>query len=254
MFSSDAPGGRPDYSLVVPAFNEETLLSSTLASAREAMSDVPWAGEIVVCDNNSTDRTAEIARAAGARVVFEPVNQISRARNTGARAARGDWLVWLDADTTLTPGLLGRALDRLASERCVGGGSTIHVSSVRGVAGALILRLWTWASVRWGLAAGSFVFSRRDAFEAVGGFSEKIYASEEVWFSRAIRRWGRRRGLSFDMIVDEPLVTSARKTEWYSPLTLATMLVLFTVFPFLTRSRRFCFLWYRRPAVAGRDR
>ena len=47
-----------------------------------------WETEVVVCDNNSTDRTAEIARAAGARVVFEPFNQIARARNTGARGLR----------------------------------------------------------------------------------------------------------------------------------------------------------------------
>ncbi|HEX6156752.1 MAG TPA: glycosyltransferase, partial [Burkholderiales bacterium] len=68
-------------SIVVPAFNEERLLAGSLAAIRQAMGAFDDA-ELIVCDNNSTDRTAEIARAAGARVVFEPLNQIGRARNT----------------------------------------------------------------------------------------------------------------------------------------------------------------------------
>ena len=80
----------PRYSIVVPAWNEEALLPATLASLRTAMAAVPHEGEIVVCDNNSTDGTAAAARAGGARVVFEPRNQIARARNAGARAARGE--------------------------------------------------------------------------------------------------------------------------------------------------------------------
>jgi len=66
----------PDYSIVLPAYNEEALLPATLGRLREAMAEVPLRGEIVVCDNNSSDRTAEAAAAAGARVVLEPKNQI----------------------------------------------------------------------------------------------------------------------------------------------------------------------------------
>ena len=95
----------PDYSIVLPAYNEAALLPATLARLQEAMAGIALRGEIVVCDNNSTDATPELARAAGASVVFEPVNQISRARNTGARAARGRFLVFVDADT-LVPGSL----------------------------------------------------------------------------------------------------------------------------------------------------
>src|SRR5688572_5819892 len=74
-------------SVIVPAFNEEQFLGKTLAqikAAASALANTGWGTELIVCDNNSTDRTAEIARAAGANVVFEPVNQISRARNSGA--------------------------------------------------------------------------------------------------------------------------------------------------------------------------
>lgn len=80
-------------SIIVPAFNEEQFLGKTLAqikAATSALANTGWGTELIVCDNNSTERTAEIAQAAGANVVFEPVNQISRARNSGAAAATGD--------------------------------------------------------------------------------------------------------------------------------------------------------------------
>ena len=78
------------------------MLGESLAeikSAARAFAPRGWDFELIVCDNNSTDRTAEIARAAGATVVFEPVNQIARARNSGAAAATGDWLIFVDADS-----------------------------------------------------------------------------------------------------------------------------------------------------------
>ena len=95
-------------SIVVPAFNEELLLGATLENIKnsaQSFTACGWDVEIIVCDNNSTDKTAEIARAAGATVVFEPVNQIARARNSGAAVATGDWLVFVDADSHPTPGL-----------------------------------------------------------------------------------------------------------------------------------------------------
>ena len=96
-------------SIVVPAFNEEALLAGSLAAVRKAMRAFDHA-ELIVCDNNSTDRTAEIARAAGAKVVFEPVNQIARARNTSVAAASGDWLLFVDADSYPTVELLEEAI------------------------------------------------------------------------------------------------------------------------------------------------
>ena len=77
-------------SVIIPAFNEERLIGETLRLVKAAMTAFSWrrwATEVIVCDNNSTDRTAELARAGGAAVVFEPVNQIARARNCGAAAA-----------------------------------------------------------------------------------------------------------------------------------------------------------------------
>lgn len=115
-------------SVVVPAFNEEGLLPATLASigaGRQAFGERGWTSELIVCDNNSTDRTAEVARAAGARVVFEAVNQISRARNTGARHADGDWLLFVDADSFPGRELFAEVAEAIEAGRCLAGGSTV---------------------------------------------------------------------------------------------------------------------------------
>jgi len=236
-----------DYSIIIPAFEEEQLLPAALASVHQAMKATPLLGEIVVCDNNSRDKTAEVARAAGAKVVFEPVNQISRARNTGARAALGRYLVFLDADSELSPDLLRGALEALQSGRVVGGGALVeaHFPS-RGA--RVALALWNAVSSWRRLAAGSFVFCLREAFAEVGGFSERVYASEEIWLSRTLKRWGRRRGLAF-VVLDRPRVrTSSRKDDWYPAWLLLLTAVLFALFPFLVLSRRFCWIWYRRPS------
>ena len=77
-------------SVIIPAFNEELLIRDTLSAVQGAMAAFSrrgWEAELIVCDNNSTDRTAEFARDAGASVVFERFNQIARARNAGAKAA-----------------------------------------------------------------------------------------------------------------------------------------------------------------------
>ena len=247
------PASALDVSIVIPAFDEEALLPATLASVRAALDAVqastPWTGEIIVCDNNSRDRTADIARAAGVRVVFEPHNQIARARNTGAAAARGRWLVFVDADTRIAPELLREALELLAGGKVVGGGSLLRMDCAGSRTGDRFVRLWTWISQRFRVAAGSFIFARRDAFEAVGGFSAAVYAGEELWLTRALKRWGRPRGLTFCVLTSHPVETSGRKMEWYSAWSLIGTFLLFALCPWLTRSRRFCSHWYARPAA-----
>jgi glycosyltransferase involved in cell wall biosynthesis len=96
------------------------------------MSEIPdLKGEIIVVDNNSSDKTAEVANSKGARVVFEPINQISKARNTGAKLAKGEYLIFIDADTQVSPELLGLVLKKLRYYNCGGGGSTLVFDSNR---------------------------------------------------------------------------------------------------------------------------
>src|SRR5215470_6332257 len=104
---------------------EETLRRILLASS--SFAHKAWDTELIVCDNNSTDRTAELARKVGAHVVFEPVNQIARARNAGAVAATGDWLLFIDADSHPQPELFADVANAMASGECLAGGSTVRL-------------------------------------------------------------------------------------------------------------------------------
>ena len=77
-----------DFSVVIPAYNEESYLPSTIDSLKKAMTAIPELhGELIVVDNHSTDLTAEKARQLGVRVVFEKARGIAMARNAGARVA-----------------------------------------------------------------------------------------------------------------------------------------------------------------------
>jgi len=237
----------PCYSIIIPAYNEEKWLTRTLPYLKKAMETLDVSGEVIVVDNNSTDGTARVARRHNARIVFEPVNQISRARNTGARIAKSRYFIFLDADTLLAPALLQNALYHLSSGRCCGGGCLVDFDKPISPFSRKILDLWNWISITFGFAAGCFIYCRRDGFEAIGGFSEKVYAGEEIWFSHQLRSWGNKRNMAFQMILLHRIITSSRKLEWFSPLQLALSVVVLTIFPFSLRFRRLCSHWYYRP-------
>jgi glycosyltransferase involved in cell wall biosynthesis len=240
-----------DYSIIIPAFNEEQFLPRTLKFINEAMLFLPGRGEVIVVDNNSTDRTAEIAHASGARVIFEPVNQISKARNSGAQAALGKYLLFVDADTIAPRTILESAIRALRTGRVCGGGALIGSDMILGSSAQFMLGTWNWVSTTFKLAAGSFMFCLKEGYSAVGGFSEKVYAGEEIFFSRALKRWGRNRGLRFRVLDIERVITSARKLSWHGGRRIARTMLLILVFPLAVRWRSLCGFWYERPEMGG---
>jgi glycosyltransferase involved in cell wall biosynthesis len=205
-------------SVVVPAFNEELLLRASLASIRDAsaaFAERDWTTELIVCDNNSTDRTAEIACAAGAIVVFEPVNQISRARNAGAAHASGDWLLFIDADSFPTRELFADVASAIEEGRCIAGGSIVRID-LKGAFFQAVVGYWNFLSRAFRWAAGSFIFCEAAAFRELGGFTEKLYAAEEINLFRRLKRLARKRGRSIAILTRQPLLTSARKAHLYT--------------------------------------
>src|SRR5436190_22360020 len=90
-------------SFVIPAWNEESVLRPTLEAVNGAARHLVEPSEVMVSDDSSADRTSEIARQHGARVVTVGQRQISATRNAGARAAQGDLLIFIDADTLVSP-------------------------------------------------------------------------------------------------------------------------------------------------------
>ena len=99
LSASDATqAGEIDYTIIVPAFNEEEYLPATLQCLNACMDRIEGVtGEIIVVDNNSDDQTALVAESHGARVVHEKIRGIGRARNSGAEQARGQLFFFVDA-------------------------------------------------------------------------------------------------------------------------------------------------------------
>jgi glycosyltransferase involved in cell wall biosynthesis len=234
-------------SIVIPAFNEERLLGRTLRHVCEALREFSrrgWEHELIVCDNNSTDRTAALARAAGARVVFEPVNQIARARNTGAAVASGDWLLFVDADSQPDAPLLAEVAEQIESGRCLAGGCTIRMDGHHPL-GQFGARLWNRLSRRRRLLAGSFIFCDAVAFRTVGGFNQELFAGEELDLSRRLAELARESGREIVILHRHPLLTSSRKLRLYSPAEwLRFVLRACWDRQRVLRDRQACHSWY----------
>ncbi|MCB1743923.1 MAG: glycosyltransferase [Gammaproteobacteria bacterium] len=239
------PSGACHLSIVIPAFNEEKLIALTLGRIVAALGDCGCAEfELIVCDNASTDRTAALARVAGARVVTEQHRQIARARNTGARTARGRWLLFVDADSWPDSALMADLLRTLARDDVVGGGACLSSPGLRPRL-RWILWLWNLYSRTARLAAGSFLFCRADAFEAVNGFDEALYAAEELNLSIRLKRWARSRRLRFVILHRHPVKTSPRKQNLYSVSEHCRLLLRILRAPHrVLRDRAQLYLWY----------
>ena len=242
------PETKINYSIIIPAYNEEEYLPDTLASLKKSMESLSiFKGEIVVTDNNSTDRTAAIAEESGARVVFEEHRQISRARNAGAKKAIGKYLIFIDGDTAMSPVLLRKTLSVLESGKYCGGGTIVEFDRDLQFTAKCALKTWLFLSRTFKWACGAYVFCTREAFMETGGFDERYYASEEIHFSRALRRWGRKKGKNF-IILEEPIVTSSRKLVWYSTMDhlIIFLNMIFYFKPF--QNRNACYrMWYHHP-------
>ena len=169
-------------SIVVPTLDEAGSIESTLVAARAA--GAPGV-EIVVADGGSRDATRSLAATLADRVIEAPRGRASQ-MNAGARAASGDALLFLHADTLLPPQAHAAILEALAGGR-EWGRFDVSISG----AGALLPMVATLmnARSRWsGIATGDqAIFATRAAFDAVGGFPA-IPLMEDVALSKALRR------------------------------------------------------------------
>ncbi|HEV2095302.1 MAG TPA: glycosyltransferase [Chthoniobacterales bacterium] len=234
-------------SFIIPAYNEELELPLTLASVHAAAASAHRPYEIVVVDDGSTDETAALARQAGARVI--PINrrQIAAARNAGARAAKGDVLFFVDADTQISSGHVFSAV-RALLRGCAGGGARVvtdgKIPRWARISVYLFCRIYFAAN----LGAGAFLFTTRANFDRVGGFDEQFFAGEEVYFSLALKKLGH------FVMLDEPVLTSGRKLRMYSSWhVLSRSLAIIAGGQRAVRSRRKLDLWYdgKREQGAG---
>jgi glycosyltransferase involved in cell wall biosynthesis len=225
-------------SFIVPAHNEARLLGATLAALRDAAASAGQACEAVVVDDASTDATPQVAARLGAQVIRVGHRHIAATRNAGARAASGELLVFVDADTLIDAEVVSAAVAAI-DDGAVGGGATIRLQGTPAWHERWAVALLGWGFRLTGIAPGCFLFCTREAFTAAGGFDERYYAAEDVALSRALARVGR------FVILREQVRTSDRKLRTHSVAEHLRLLVRFAWRGTgLLKSRRDLGLWY----------
>jgi glycosyltransferase involved in cell wall biosynthesis len=216
----------PRYSLIIPAYNEEVLLPrllDTVDRARQEYRAGADAIEVIVADNMSTDRTAEIARARGCDVVSVEKRMIAAARNSGARIARGDILAFVDADIQIHPDTFNEIDRLLATGRVVGGTTGIRFERASvGISCSYWLLVVVGALLRLSLGTlpaiqvdTGVVFCRRRDFEEIGGYNGELFFAEDVRLLVDLGRLGRRRGGELARRAKANAVFSTRKFDKY---------------------------------------
>lgn len=182
----------PTVSVIVPTLNEGRSLPDLLESLRsQTVSPL----EILIADSGSTDGTASVAADAGARVLPGERRGPGEGRNRGAREARGDVLLFVDADCVLPREIVEGVLASLGDPAVIGGATgfgpaegTTAERFLFFLANAYQRAMTLW---RFPHNAGYCFFFRRDAFERLGGIREEFLLNETHDIAMRSRRLGR---------------------------------------------------------------
>jgi cellulose synthase/poly-beta-1,6-N-acetylglucosamine synthase-like glycosyltransferase len=225
-------------SFIVPAHNEQASLGRTLEAIHKAARAVGPPYEMIVVDDASTDATPEIAAQNNARVVSVNHRQIAATRNSGARAAQGDRLFFVDADTTIHSRAIASAL-RAMDNGAAGGAAPTRFDSAAPLYAHLLL-WWIGLLMRLpGIAGGAFMFCTREAFEATGGFDEKLFGAEDAAMCWALKRQGR------FVVLWQWVVTSGRRMRGVRGLRMIAGLIRMAFLPgMLQRRSHVRKIWY----------
>jgi glycosyltransferase involved in cell wall biosynthesis len=247
MVTHEQAEPRPQISVVIPAYNEEKYIGATIENVKQAIKEYQTKYsstiEIVVVNNNSSDRTEAVAREHGARVVFEGKNQIAAARNAGGRAARGEIVAFLDADDHISPNLLIVVHEAMTSGKYIGGGVAKVYRDRRLTLAQWLERLNNF-NRRWVGVSTGLIYTHKETFDRIGGFDEHYYAAEEGRFVLELRKLGKREGKKFCNITEGYVIKSARKFEQMKTPALVWTGLKFVLFPWKLKDRKACSFWY----------
>jgi glycosyltransferase involved in cell wall biosynthesis len=226
-------------SFIIPAHNEEYWVGDCITAIRHATGGLGAECEILVVDDASTDGTAVVAEQHGARVVRISANHISASRNAGGRAARGEALFFVDADTLVNRSAVRQALEAL-KRGAVGGGSIPRYDGDLPLWVRLGYPLFLLVTSVLKQPGGSCLFCTRAAFDTFGGFNEAIYVAEDAHFASQLKRVGR------FVVIREKVLTSGRNFRVH-PLQRYMKLGLHVALrgPGAFRDREGFEIWYR---------
>jgi rSAM/selenodomain-associated transferase 2 len=175
---------KPTISVVIPVLDEEAAISATLESLQRL-----GPSEAVVVDGGSTDRTRELVAAKKVRLL-ESRRGRALQMNAGARAASGDVLLFLHADTRLPSSAMVEVRAALSDPKCVGGRFDVELEGEHW----MLKRVAAMISLRSRLSrvatGDQAIFVRKKIFEEIGGFPD-LPIMEDIAFSRAMKKRGR---------------------------------------------------------------
>jgi glycosyltransferase involved in cell wall biosynthesis len=203
-------------SVIIPAYDEELYIARTiraiLAARDYLQAKAACPVEILVVNNGSRDGTASVAGGLGAVVLFESNHNIACVRNRGAKAASGDVLVFIDADTWVPEPILLRIHQLTGDRQCLGGAAdTLYTPRRKSI--ALYLGIWRVVGKLANLAQGPLQFCRKDVFFAIHGYNESLLMGEDVDLFSRLRRYAKRVRGHVTYIVDLRVRPSARRFD-----------------------------------------
>ncbi len=190
-------------SVVIPAYNEEVFIGKCLRSIKAQT--VPC--EIVVCDNNSADRTARIAKRYADKVVHEPKQGIAYAFNAACKAAAGDLIAFTGADCVVPPDWIERFLPYFDNERVIACFGPVHST---GRSYRRTLKFFSYfdkviikLKISWGVSDANLIM-RKKVLENVGYFDPRVQMLEDSWLMKKIRRYGKLKFLNDNIVKTSP--------------------------------------------------
>lgn len=197
------------FTVVVSALDERADLGRSLRAIRRAAHAVHTDPEVVVVVCDADAAQAQIATAAGASVVAVGRATISAARNAGARVATGQILVTIDAQRVMSPVAFAE-IERLLATGCYVGGGAIQHPEQHSLAIHVAAAVSKLTSYLNGLGGGMY-WCRRDDFEAIGGFDERVTTIDDLDFARRLRDYGHRSGRKFVNLRQAPVTAWCRQ-------------------------------------------
>lgn len=198
-----------DISIIVPAYNEEKYIGKSLRSIRNQKTKLKY--ELIVSDSKSMDGTLKIAKKYADKIIISGRKGVAHSRNCGALSAKGEILIFIDADTEISPDYLDSVWHKFQNDSSLAGLSYAFKFSKRTPSllfaeeitnDYLIMK----SELGWATLPGFNTCILKDKFKKIGGY--KNFLLEDAEFSRELLLIGKSRYLSCKKVI-----TSSRKLE-----------------------------------------
>ena len=212
------------FTVIIPAHNEEKYIAKCIKAIRRAEKLIPNENvQILIVLNRCTDRTSDIAKKYGADVIYNSDKCLSKIRNAGVRAAKGKFIVTIDADSIMPYNALSKINAMLRSNEYIGGGARPRFDRMS--LGILVTEIYVIIKLlpiirkSSGILSATMFWFRKSDFETLGGFNEDLVSVEDADFAKRLKALGDVKGMKYGVIKKPSVVTSSRKFDefgdWY---------------------------------------